>query len=208
MFEYFQKGGPVMYFILIMSVYAFAVIIERLYFFYKISFNYKAFLSDVKELILNKQVEHALLLLKKTPGPLSAIMLQSINAVANGAACDIKEKVTEIGAYEVQKAEGRIKHLAVIGNITPLLGLLGTVTGMMSAFSAISIKGANNPTIVAGGISEALITTAYGLIIAIPTVLAYNYLSSRYESIIIEVEHSAGEFIDFITKKDELKRMN
>ena len=208
MFEYFQKGGPVMYFILIMSVYAFAVFVERFYFFYKISFNYKAFLNDIKDLILNKQVEHALLLLKKTPGPLSAIMLQSINVVANNAPAEVKEKVSEIGVYEVQKAEGKIKHLAVIGNLTPLLGLLGTVTGMMSAFSAISIKGANNPTVVAGGISEALITTAYGLIIAIPTVLAYNYLSSRYENIIMEVEHNAGEFIDFITKKDELKRMN
>ncbi|HOT76223.1 MAG TPA: MotA/TolQ/ExbB proton channel family protein [Candidatus Wallbacteria bacterium] len=199
MFEYFQKGGPVMYFILLLSVYGVSIVIERFYFFYKASFNYRAFMLDIKRMIMNKEVEHALMLLRRTPGPLGAIMSQSLNLVSNGSA-DLRNRINEIGAYEVQKSEGRLKHLAVIGNIAPLLGLLGTVTGMMTAFSAISLKGANTPTVVAGGISEALITTAYGLIVAIPAVFAYNYLSSRYESIVLETERAASEFVDFIEK--------
>ncbi len=199
MFEYFQKGGPVMYFILLLSVYGVSIVIERFYFFYKASFNYRAFMLDIKRMIMNKEVEHALMLLRRTPGPLGAIMSQSLNLVSNGSA-DLRSRINEIGAYEVQKSEGRLKHLAVIGNIAPLLGLLGTVTGMMTAFSAISLKGANTPTVVAGGISEALITTAYGLIVAIPAVFAYNYLSSRYENIVLETERAASEFVDFIEK--------
>ena len=199
MFEYFQKGGPVMYFILLLSVYGVSIVIERFYFFYKASFNYRAFMLDIKRMIMNKEVEHALMLLRRTPGPLGAIMSQSLNLVSSGSA-DLRNRINEIGAYEVQKSEGRLKHLAVIGNIAPLLGLLGTVKGMMTAFSAISLKGANTPTVVAGGISEALITTAYGLIVAIPAVFAYNYLSSRYENIVLETERAASEFVDFIEK--------
>lgn len=199
MFEYFQKGGPVMYFILLLSIYALSIIIERLYFFYRASFNYRAFIADIKKMIMNKEIEHALMLLKRTPGPLGAIMSQTLNLVSDGTR-DLRGRINEIGAYEVQKSEGKLKHLAVIGNITPLLGLLGTVTGMMTAFSTIALKGANNPTVVAGGISEALITTAYGLIVAIPAVFAYNYLSSRYENIVMETERASSDFVDFIEK--------
>ncbi len=199
MFEYFQKGGPVMYFILLLSIYALSIIIERLYFFYRASFNYRTFIADIKKMIMNKEIEHALMLLRRTPGPLGAIMSQTLNLVSDGTR-DLRGRINEIGAYEVQKSEGKLKHLAVIGNITPLLGLLGTVTGMMTAFSTIALKGANNPTVVAGGISEALITTAYGLIVAIPAVFAYNYLSSRYENIVMETERAASDFVDFIEK--------
>ncbi len=199
MLEYFQKGGPVMYFILLLSIYALSIIIERLYFFYRASFNYRAFSADIKKMIMNKQIEQALMLLKRTPGPLGAIMSQTLNLVSDGTR-DLRGRINEIGAYEVQKSEGKLKHLAVIGNITPLLGLLGTVTGMMTAFSAIALKGANNPTVVAGGISEALITTAYGLIVAIPAVFAYNYLGSHYENIVMETEREASDFVDFIEK--------
>ncbi|EKD68377.1 MAG: hypothetical protein ACD_47C00666G0001 [uncultured bacterium] len=199
MLAYFQQGGPVMYFILLLSIYGLGIIIERFYFFYRASFNYRSFMLDIKRMIMNKEVEHALMLLRRTPGPLGAIMSQSLNLVTSGTS-DLRSRINEIGAYEVQKSEGNLKHLAVIGNITPLLGLLGTVTGMITAFSTISLKGANNPTIVAGGISEALITTAYGLIVAIPAVFAYNYLSSRYENIVLETERAAAEFVDFIEK--------
>ncbi len=199
MLEYFQKGGPVMYFILLLSIYALSIIIERLYFFYRASFNYRTFIADIKKMIMNKEIEHALMLLRRTPGPLGAIMSQTLNLVSDGTR-DLRGRINEIGAYEVQKSEGKLKHLAVIGNITPLLGLLGTVTGMMTAFSTIALKGANNPTVVAGGISEALITTAYGLIVAIPAVFAYNYLSSRYENIVMETERAASDFVDFIEK--------
>lgn len=204
MVEYFQKGGPVMYAILVMSIYALTVFIERFYYFYKISFNYRNFTMDLKKMIVDKEVDSAFMKLRKTPGPLPAILLQLMNTIADGAS-DLKGRLNEIGSYEIQKAEGKLKHLAVVGNLTPLLGLLGTVTGMISAFSSISQRGANSPTIVAGGISEALIATAYGLIIAIPAVVAYNYLATRYESIILETEHAATEFLDFIEKKEGTK---
>lgn len=199
MLQYFQQGGPVMYFILLLSIYGLSIVIERFYFLYRANFNYRSFMLDIKKMILNKEVEHAVMLLRRTPGPLGAIMSQSLNLVTTGTS-DLRNRINEIGAYEVQKSEGNLKHLAVIGNIAPLLGLLGTVTGMITAFSTISLKGANNPTIVAGGISEALITTAYGLIVAIPAVFAYNYLSSRYESIVLETERATSEFVDFIEK--------
>jgi len=204
MFEYFQKGGPVMYFIMLLSVYGLSVFIERLYFFYSISFNYKTFLADIKKMLVEKENDHVLMMLRRTPGPLGSILLQCVNLISSGTS-DLKSRINEIGSYEIQRSEGRIKHLAVIGNMTPLLGLLGTVTGMITAFSAISMKGANSPTAVAGGISEALITTAYGLIIAIPSILAYNYLNSKYETVVLETEHAMSDFIDFVEKKDGLK---
>lgn len=188
-----------MYFILLLSIYGVTIIIDRLYYIYRASFNYKMFLLDIKKMILDRDVEHAMALLRRTPGPLGEILSQTLNLVSSGTA-DLRTRVSEIGNYEIQKAEGRLKHLALIGNIAPMLGLLGTVTGMITAFSAIALKGANNPTIVAGGISEALLTTAYGLIVAIPMVFAYNYLSSRYESLVLETERATGEFVDFIEK--------
>lgn len=204
MLEYFHKGGPVMYFILLLSVYGLSVFIERMYFFYKVSFNYKSFMADIKKMLSERDVEHVFMLARRTPGPLGSILIQTLDLVSAGVT-DIKSRVSAIGSYEIQKSEGRIKHLAVIGNMTPMLGLLGTVTGMVTAFSAIAVKGANSPTVVAGGIAEALITTAYGLIIAIPAILAYNYLTSRYETVVLETEHAMSEFVDFVEAREGRK---
>ncbi len=113
---------------------------------------------------------------------------------------EIKEAIEHAGKQESSHLQ---KYLAVLGTIVgvaPLLGLLGTVTGMIEAFDVIALKGAGHPTEIAGGISEALITTAAGLIIAIPTLVVYNYFYKKVNRFILDMENTSMELLDVLSK--------
>jgi biopolymer transport protein ExbB len=115
---------------------------------------------------------------------------------------EMKEAVEDSANQEIPILEGNLSTLSTVGNITPLLGLLGTVFGMVKAFNVIAIMGVGKPEALAGGISEALLTTAFGLSIAIPTIVIYNYLSHRVDKLIRDMEVNCVELIDLLTYQE------
>jgi biopolymer transport protein ExbB len=137
---------------------------------------------------------------EKTQGPLSRVVLAGLKNSHIGKV-ETQEAIKETAMQEIPNLEKRLGVLATIANITPLLGLLGTVTGMIRAFSVIQAKGVGHAGELAGGISQALITTAAGLTIAIPTLVAYNYLSTKVDERIHEIEKSSQQTLNLLFHK-------
>jgi biopolymer transport protein ExbB len=110
----------------------------------------------------------------------------------------MKESIEDVGRHVVHELERYLNTLGTIATVSPLLGLLGTVTGMIRAFSAISEHGVSDPGVVSAGIAEALITTAAGLIVAIPTLMAYRYLRGRVDALVVTMEQEALKLVEVI----------
>jgi biopolymer transport protein ExbB len=204
MFELIQKGGPVMYPIILCSVLALAIIIERFYHLYKARIDTKDFMNNVEITIKRNRIAEAIKICDKTPGPISRIVKAGI-LKHDRPRQEIRESIEDAGHQEVPRLEKHLSLLATIAHISPLLGLLGTVTGMVRAFQIIQEKSVSfnpvSPGDLAGGIWEALLTTVAGLIVAIPTVVAYNYLVSRVDEFVLEMERSATEVMSILSER-------
>ncbi|MBU4311492.1 MAG: MotA/TolQ/ExbB proton channel family protein [Candidatus Omnitrophica bacterium] len=204
MFELIQKGGPVMYPIILCSILAFAIVIERLFHLYKAKIDTKDFMNNIEITIKRNRIAEAIKICEKTPGPIAHIIKAGV-LKHDRSRQEIRESIEDAGHQEVPRLERHISLLATIGHISPLLGLLGTVTGMVRAFQVIQEKSISlnpvSPGDLAGGIWEALLTTVAGLIVAIPTIVAYNYLVSKVEEFVLEMERSATEVINILTQR-------
>lgn len=204
MFELIQKGGPIMYPILLCSVIAFAIIIERLYHLYKAKIDTKDFMNNIEITIKRNRIAEAIKICDRTPGPIANIVKTGV-LKHDRQRQEIREAIEDAAHQEVPRLEKHISLLATIAHISPLLGLLGTVTGMVRAFQIIQEKSVSfnpvSPGDLAGGIWEALLTTVAGLIVAIPTVVAYNYLVNRVDEFVLEMERSATEVIDILSQR-------
>ena len=201
MLEVFEKGGFLMYPILICSLAAMTIFFERMFYLKSIKTKSKKFVLRVKNLVKKGSIELAISACRKSPTPISKIMLAGL--MKSGRERDeIKEAVEDSANQEIPILEGNLATLATVGNIAPLLGLLGTVFGMIKAFNVIAAMGIGKPELLAGGISEALLTTAFGLSIGIPTVVIYNYLSHRVDKLIREMEVNCVELIDLLTYQE------
>ena len=145
-------------------------------------------------------IVEAISLCDDTPGPAAHVLRASILAYEEGEE-DLRQAVDDAALGEIPRLEARMKILATVGYITPLLGLLGTVLGMINVFNTITLKGAMvNASDLANGIGMALITTASGLCVAIPCFMAFNYLVSRIESITLDMEKASSEIIYFFKR--------
>ena len=206
MWTVIQKGGPLMYLIILCSIVALAVIIERLYHLHRARINIDKFMESVSNALKRNRIMEAIDLCERTPGPVAHIIKAGI-LKHDCSRQEIKEAIEDAGIYEVPRLEKNLGALATIAHISPLIGLLGTVTGMVRAFQVIQEKATSlhpvSPGNLAGGIWEALITTAAGLIVAIPTFVAYNYLVSRVKNFIVEMERSAAELISILAQRKE-----
>ena len=195
-----------MYPIILCSIMAFAVILERLYYLHKIKIDVVAFMSKIEGALKYNKVAEAVKICEDTAGPIARIIKAGILKYDRPRQ-EIREAIEDAGHQEVPKLEKHIKILAVIAHISPLFGLLGTVTGMVKAFQVIQIKAAAlNPVSagdLAGGIWTALLTTAAGLIVAIPAIAAYHYLAARVQDFTLEMEHSATELINILSQRIE-----
>ncbi len=204
MFELIQKGGPVMYPIILCSIIAFAIIMERLYHLYKARIDTKDFMSNIDITIKRNRIAEAIKICEKTPGPIAHIVKAGVMK-HDRSRQEIRESIEDAGHQEVPRLEKHISLLATIAHVSPLLGLLGTVTGMVKAFQIIQEKSASfnpvSPGDLAGGIWEALLTTVAGLIVAIPTVVAYNYLVNKVDEFVLEMERSATEVTNILTQR-------
>ena len=206
MWEIMQKGGPIMWPILLCSVVAFAIVIERLLQLRKEQIDTKAFMEQVSKALKRNKIMEALDLCDRTPGPIAHILKAGI-LKHDRTRSEIREAIEDAGIHELPRLEKNLPVLATIAHIAPLLGLLGTVTGMVAAFQVIESKASSvnpvNPGDLAGGIWEALLTTVAGLCVAIPTFVAYNYLVSRVDGFVLEMERSATDLLNILSEKRE-----
>ncbi|MCD6459610.1 MotA/TolQ/ExbB proton channel family protein [bacterium] len=198
MLDILIKGGPIMYLILLCSIIAVAVFLERLIHFHKASIDTGKFMSGLRNILRNRNYTEAITICDETPGPMAYTLKVGIMAHSKPRE-EIKEAMQDASLYEIPRLERKLVILGTIAHLTPLLGLLGTVSGMINAFKAIvNNPGPVNPTLLAQGIWEALITTAAGLVVAIPTFVAYNYLISRVNSIVVEMEKASTEVANLL----------
>ena len=194
MIEIFLNGGPLMYPILLCSVIGWAIFLERLRTYRKIHKEMLPTLTQVRNSLIAKEPEKAVAYCRSTSSPLARILLSVLTAKKNERGY-IKEMADEVGSRETAELQRYLGLLATIANISPLLGLLGTVLGMIKAFNVIAEAGTGTPATLGGGISEALITTAAGLSVAVPLILVHRYLASRADRLVLEMEDFTGQII-------------
>lgn len=197
MFDLILKGGIFIYPIILCSVIALAVFIERLWLLRRKRVIPSNFVRQIEELLRKQKISDALFLCQGDSSSIARIFLAGLKSSGRGMWL-VKEAIEERGGREAAILEKHVGILSTIANLTPLLGLLGTVSGMIKTFNVISVQGVGNPAPLAGGIAEALITTASGLCIAIPTLVCYRILKDKAESLIFEMEESSIKIIEIM----------
>lgn len=203
MLEMFLKGGPLMWPILLCSVFALAIIVDRIMYLNKIRIDARHFLDRIIDKMKRHQIKEALEICERKENPISRILKAGILKYDRGRQ-QINEAIEDAALYEEPRLGKNMTALATIAHISPLLGLLGTVVGLVRCFQIIQAKSTAfqlvSPGDLAGGIWEALLTTVAGLIVAIPAFVAYNYLVSRINNFILEMEKASTELINFLTE--------
>jgi len=201
MIELISKGGFMMYPLLLASIISLAIIIERLAFFHKNLIDERRLMEQLSLEIKHKNYSAALQICQRYQGPVARILSSAIKKFPDGNYEDIEKTIEKETLNEIPAIERYIPGLAVIASVSTLMGFTGTVTGMIRAFGDIAARGVSSPAVVASGISEALITTAAGLIIAIPTMLFYHYFTYRVGRLTFEIEKCANELLEIKSGK-------
>lgn len=175
MLEFFLKGGFLMWPILFCSVVAVSIVLERFYYLHRVKSDISNFLSKLKNVLTEKKLKLE----------------------------ELEKRAARLGSEQVRKWEKNLRGLATIANISPLLGLLGTVTGMIRCFIKIQeLGGRVDANVLAGGIWEALITTAAGLLVAIPTLAAYHYFEGKVDEYSNQLKNSAVEYLESLNQEE------
>ena len=201
MIEYMQKGGPLMWLILVCSVVSFAVFAERFLYFHRASIRVGDFLRGLANLIQRRNFAEALHECAGTPGPVARVVHAAIIHHESSRE-ELKDIVQEAGQLEVPRLENNLAILSTIAFVAPLIGLLGTVIGLIEAFMTISShSGFATSTDISNGLYQSLLTTAAGLAVAIPSFVAYSYLSSRVNALMHDIERGGIEIVNLITEK-------
>jgi biopolymer transport protein ExbB len=201
MLEYVQRGGPLMWLILFCSVVAVAVFFERAIYFHRATIRVGEFLRGLSNLIERRNFAEALHECAGTPGPVARVIHAAL-VQHDAPRAELKEIVQEAGQLEVPSLERNLPILATIALVAPLIGLLGTVTGLIEAFIAISAHaGYASATDIADSIYKSLLTTAAGLAVAIPSVVVYSFLSARVNVLLHDMERAGIEIVTLITQK-------
>ena len=202
MFDLIQKGGIVMFAILLLSFVAAVIIIERLLFFRRIRVDENKMIMRLKSTMEKGHFDEAMSICENNPSPITNLMKVGIEYKSHSTAM-IKDSIMSAANMEIPRLEKFLSTLGTIAHIAPLLGLLGTVTGNIEAFGVLGKFGSvGDPSMLASGISEALLTTAAGLIVSIPAITFYNYLVSKVNHIIIRLENRVNEMVLFLGGDD------
>jgi biopolymer transport protein ExbB len=172
-----------------------AILLERIWVLRRKPIIPKDFILKVEELVKRDKISEAIFLCQRDPSSIARIFLAGLKNTGRGMWL-VKEAIAEKGRREGVILERNMGVLLTIANLSPLLGLLGTVSGMIKTFNAISVYGVGDSAPLAGGIAEALITTASGLLVAIPTLVAYRFLVDKAQNLIFEMEESSLRLVD------------
>ena len=212
MLKHILDGGPIMLPLLILSIVAITVIIDRIRVF-RLA---QADTSSLRETIITQleegQVEDAIRECEEHKGPVAAVLMVGLvkyrKLMKRGRSlteieANVNKTMADYAPHVIEALEKRMNLLAMIGMVSPLLGMTGTVTGMIASFGTMS--SGLDAGAVSVGISEALVTTAAGLIVAIPAVVAHNIFGKKVDRFILDIEESATDLIDYITLEHEVE---
>ena len=203
MLEIVKSGGWLMLPIIICSIVAAAIIVERLWTLQQSRVVPRNLTRQVWEWVNKNQLSPQQIKSLHEGSPLGEILAAALsNRKIDRDA--MKERVEDTGRHVVHELERYLNTLGTIAAISPLLGLLGTVIGMVKVFAAITTSGVGDPSVLAGGISEALITTAAGLSVAIPALIGYRYLRGRIDALVVQMEKEATSLVDALHRKQRI----
>jgi biopolymer transport protein ExbB len=199
--KFLALGGPVLWLIVFASAVALVVFIQRVLHYHRAQINSMEFLNGVRNVLKRDNVVEALSICDATPGPVARLVKVAILNREKGRD-GVREALEEAGLVEVPPLEDKLNLIATIAQIAPLIGLLGTVLGFIQIFSTLQ----NKQTLatmqdLSQGVWQALICTAAGLTVAIPCYAAYNYLVSRVNAIVLDMEKAATEIVNIVIDK-------
>jgi len=198
--EQFILGGvPWMTPILVLLIMGLSLVIERIIYLTMSTTNTRNLLKNVEEALENGGVEEAKELCRNTRGPVALIFYQGLDHINEGIE-GVEKSIVSLGAIATARLEKNMTWISFIIAVAPMVGFLGTAVGMVMAFQAIEIAGDISPTVVAGGMQVALLTTVFALIVAIVIQFFYNYLAAKIESLVDDMENASIDFIDIMVK--------
>lgn len=208
MLEFIFEGGFMMYPIVFMSVLGFAIMIDRFCAFRAASRDNDALRQNVMQAVAEQHIDAAIDECKRVGGPIAAVLLvglskfekllQQEDRTMNEISDLVKKSMEDYAPRAVAVLDNHIASLPIVASLSPLLGMTGTVTGMIGSFNAMAESTALEATTVSAGISEALVTTAAGLIVAMPSVIAYNIFSKKVDTYVQDIESAVTELSDYI----------
>ena len=197
-FDLLLEGGWIMIPLLLLSIWSVYISIERFLNLRKASANPEEFMDSIKTKVVAGDLEGAKLLCNQTSTPFARMIEKGLHRIGNPLK-SIETSIENVGRIEIYKLEKNLSILATISGAAPMIGFFGTVTGMIKAFMSIAEQeGAVSPKDLAGGIYEAMITTAAGLFVGIIAYIAYNYLTTKVNNVVENMESSTINFIDIL----------
>jgi biopolymer transport protein ExbB len=202
MWELVRAGGPFMAPIILCSIAAVGILLERLWTLQRKRVLPEELIKKLSSFAEGGQVTPKIIEALERNSPLGRVLAAALANRDRGREI-MMERVQDTGRHVVHELERFLNTLGTIASISPLLGLLGTVTGIIHAFNAVMLGGMGDPRLLAGGISEALVTTAGGLAVAIPSFIAYRYLRGKVERIVIDMEKIAVTFADSLNPESK-----
>ena len=205
----FADGGWMMYPLVLCSLVAVGVIIAKFWTLWIAHSGTARVLREVEEATVEGNLDAALEIARDTPGPTAAILLAGLRRIQNGKMMvgELEAAVATTGTIELSFLERGLRILATIANVAPLMGFLGTVAGMILAFASIEQAGTVDATLVAGGIKVALLTTAAGLIVAVPINITYNFFITRIDQLILDMEQGAQRILNLAWDLEQQGRL-
>lgn len=200
--RYFLDGGPgFMGIVLVCLILGLAIVIERIIYLNMSDTNTRKLTGKIEEALSSGGVTEAKEIARNTSGPVASIYYQGLDRVADGQALhEVEKAIASYGSVQVGQLEKNISWISLFIALAPMLGFMGTVIGMIQAFDAIQVAGDISPTLVAGGIKVALLTTVFGLIVAIILQIFYNYIVSKVDSIVNKMEDASILLVDMLYK--------
>ncbi len=202
MLDLFAKGGFAMYPLLLLSIVTVAIAIERVIYLRRVKTDAGEFMGVVNEFLSRNALDDAYRHCESTSGPLSNIIKSGLKNQRRGRS-EVVRAIEDAGALEVAQLEKGILVLTTVSKIAPLIGLFGTVTGMIRSFQAMGAAGGDNPRLVAAGIAEALVATAAGLVVAIPAYFLSFYFMNRVGKFVLDMQKSSIQFLDGLGDLEE-----
>jgi biopolymer transport protein ExbB len=198
----FIEGGPsFMGIVLLCLILGLALCIERIIYLNKATTNTEALLEDIENSLANGGVEEAKEVCRNTAGPVASIFYQGLDRSGEGIEV-VEKSVVAYGSVQMGLLEKGLSWISLFIALAPMLGFMGTVIGMIGAFDAIEAAGDISPSLVAGGIKVALLTTVFGLIVAMILQIFYNYIVAKIDSIVNSMEDSSISFVDILVKNN------
>ena len=200
MWELFQAGGPFMWAIAVCSILAAAIVAERMWTLQQRRVMPPDLTRRIWTLVESGQVNDKVIAALETNSPLGKILATGLQHRHRPREL-MMERIQDAGRHVAHELDRFLNTLGTIAGVAPLLGLLGTVTGIINAFNVIYSGGLGDPRALSGGISEALLTTAFGLMVAIPSFVAYRYLRGRVDGTVVQIEKDVVRFADALNDR-------